>query len=162
MKTKKGLVTVIVLLNIASASAQGLFDKLGDSKHITTVNISKALLNMFPAMADQVNVTGVDIKGIVSKFEQIDIYTSKNKEGSRLIRTEAQKLQSQSKSYEILMRIKDEVEEVIFYAEKEKDRFKSLVMFVDGKDECTLIRLLGSFTTEDIQNITKKIEPFAQ
>ena len=156
MKTKKRLVAVIVLLNIVSASAQDLFEKLGDNKNITTVYISEALLNMFPAMADQVNVTGVNIKGIVSKFKRIDIYTSKNKEGSQLIRVEAQKLQSQSKSYEILMRIKDEVENVVFYAEKEKDLFKSLVMFVDGSNECTLIRLLGSFTTDDIQNITKK------
>ena len=156
MKTKNGLVAAMVLLNIVGASAQDLFEKLGDNKHITTVYVSKALLNMFPGMADQVNVDGVDVKDIVSKLEQIDIYTSDNEEGSQLIRTEAKKLQSQSKSYEVLMRIKDEGENVIFYAEKEKDRFKSLIMFVDGSNECTLIRLLGSFTAEDIQNVTKK------
>jgi hypothetical protein len=157
MKTKKGLIALIVLLNIVSASAQDLFEKLGDNEHITSVYISKALLNMFPGMADKVNVDGVDIKNIVAKLEQIDIYTSSNKEGLLLIRTEAKKLQSQSKSYEVLMKIKDDGNNVIFYAEKskDKDRFKSLIMFADDGDECTLIRLLGSFTAEDIQNITK-------
>ena len=156
MKTKNWLVAVIVMLNIAGASAQDLFEKLGDNEHITTVYISKALLNMFPAMADKVDVNGVDVKNIVAKLEQIDIYTSDQKEASQLIRTEAQKLQTQSKTYEVLMRIKDGSDNIIFYAEKAKDRFKSLVMFVDQGDECTLIRLLGSFTAEDVQKVIKK------
>ena len=155
MKTKNWLIAAIVLLNIGGASAQNLFEKLGNNEHITTVYISKALLNMFPAMADKVDVDGVDIKNIVSKLEQIDIYTSENKEASQLIRTEAQKLQSQNKTYEVLMKIKDGSEHVIFYAEKEKNRFKSLIMFVDEGDECTLIRLLGSFTAEDIQHVIR-------
>jgi len=156
MKTKNWLVAVIVMLNIAGASAQDLFEKLGDNEHITTVYISKALLNMFPAMADKVDVNGVDVKNIVAKLEQIDIYTSDQKEASQLIRTEAQKLQTQSKTYEVLMRIKDGSDNIIFYAEKAKDRFKSLIMFVDEGDECTLIRLLGSFTAEDVQKVIKK------
>jgi hypothetical protein len=156
MKTKNGLIAIIVLLNSIGASAQDLFEKLGDNNHITTVYISKAMLKMFPGKAEEINVDGVDIKDIAAKLEQLDIYTSDNKEGSQLIRTEAKKLQSQSKSYEVLMRIKNEGENVIFYAEKDKDRFRSLIMFVDSGDECTLIRLLGSFTAEDVQNITKK------
>jgi len=156
MKTKNWLIAAIVLLNIVGASAQDLFSKLGDNEHITSVYISKALLKMFPAMAEKVDVDGVDVKEIVAKLEQIDIYTSDNKEASQLIRTEAQKLQSQRKNYEVLMKIKDGNDKVTFYAEKEKDRFKSLIMFVDGGDECTLIRLLGSFTSEDIQKVTKK------
>ena len=155
MKTKKWLIAAIVLLNMVSVSAQDLFEKLGDNENITSIYVSKALLKMVPGMVtDQVNVEGVDIGNIITKLEQIDIYTSENEEGSKLIRAEAKKLQSQSKSYEVLMKIKDGSNNVIFYAEKEKDRFKSLIMFVDG-DECVLIRLLGSFTAEDIQNITK-------
>ena len=156
MKTKNWLIAAIVLLNIVGASAQDLFEKLGNHDHITTVYISKALLNMFPAMADKVDVNGVDVKNIVAKLEQIDIYTSENKEASQLIRTEANKLQSQSRTYEVLMRIKDGSDNIVFYAEKVKDRFKSLVMFVDSGEECTLIRLLGSFTAEDVQNVIKK------
>ena len=156
MKTKNGLIAAIVLLNIVSVSAQDLFEKLGDNENITSVYISKALLKMVPGMVtEQVNVEGVDIGNIINKLEQIDIYTSDNKEGSQLIRAEAKKLQSQNKSYEVLMKIKDGGDNVIFYAEKEKDKFKSLIMFADDGDECTLIRLLGSFTAEDIQNITK-------
>ena len=158
MKTKIGLIAAIVTLNIISASAQDLFEKLGDNEHITSVYISKALLNLFPGMADKmdVDVNGVDLDQIVAKLEQIDIYTSDNQEGAQLIRTEAKKLQSQTKTYEVLMKIKDDGTNVIFYGEKEKDHFKTLVMVVDESNECTLIRLLGSFTAEDIQNITKK------
>ncbi|GHU71915.1 hypothetical protein FACS189413_14260 [Bacteroidia bacterium] len=155
MKIK--LITAILLLNIIGVPAQDLFDKLADNEHITSVYISKALLNMFPAMADKVDVDGVDIHKIVNKLEQIDIYTSENKEAMQLIRTEAKKLQTSNKSFEVLMKIKDDGEDVIFYAEKaDKNKFKSLVMFVDSADECVLIRLLGNFTAEDIQEITKK------
>ncbi|MDR0683390.1 MAG: DUF4252 domain-containing protein [Dysgonamonadaceae bacterium] len=156
MKTKNWLIAVAILLNAVSASAQDLFEKLADNEHITSVYISKTLLNMFPAMSDKIQVEGVDVENVIHKLEQIDIYTSDNKEAAQFIRTEAKKLQSQSKSYEVLMKVKDGSEDVIFYAEKEKDRFKSLVMFVDSIDECTLIRLMGSFTAEDVQKITKK------
>ena len=157
MKTKIGLIAAIILLNIVGASAQDLFEKLGNNDQITSVFISKSLLSMFPSMSDNINVEGVDVKDIVAKLEQIDIYTSDNKEAAQLIRTEAKKLQSQNKAYEMLMKIKNEGEDVIFYAEKDKNnKFKSLVMFVDSSDSCTLIRLLGSFTAEDIQGVTKK------
>ena len=157
MKTKIGLIAAIILLNIVGASAQDLFEKLGNNDQITSVFISKSLLSMFPSMSGSIDVEGVDVKDIVAKLEQIDIYTSDNKEAAQLIRTEAKKLQSQNKAYEMLMKIKNEGEDVIFYAEKDKNnKFKSLVMFVDSSDSCTLIRLLGSFTAEDIQGVTKK------
>jgi hypothetical protein len=156
MKTKNGLVAVILLLNIISISAQNLFSKLSDNEDVTLIHISKAMLNAFPSLSDKIQIEGVNMRIIIQKLEQIDIYTSEIKEASQLIRVEAKKLQSQSKSYESLMRIKNKEDDLFFYAEKDEDKYKSLVLFVDGAEKCTLIRLLGSFTAEDIQDITKK------
>ncbi len=46
---------------------------------------------------------------------------------------------------------------VNFYGVKDKDIIKDLVMFVDqSNSNCTIIRILGTFTTEDIQQISKE------
>jgi uncharacterized pyridoxamine 5'-phosphate oxidase family protein len=158
MKTKIGFIAAILLLNIISASTQNLFKRLADNDKITTVYITKALLNMIPGMAAKVDVEGVNLKKIIPKLEQIEIYTTNDKRAAQLIRTEAEKLQSTKSTYEVLMRIKENGQDVVFCAEKTKENnvFQSLVMFVDSPDECTLIRLLGNFTAKDIQDITKK------
>jgi hypothetical protein len=54
------------------------------------------------------------------------------------------------------MKIKEDGNNVVFYGQKSGNFIQSLVMFVDGDNECVLIRLLGQFTTEDIKKITKQ------
>jgi hypothetical protein len=155
MKTKI-LFTVIALFAVWSGFAQDkLFDKLAEQKSITQVTVTKGLLNMMPNLTSSVDMNGVDIKDIVNKLEQIDIFTSQDSDAKKLIRKEAADHFANNKSYEVLMKIKEEKSNVVFYGQKDGNFFKSLVMFADGDTECVLIRLLGKFTTEDIKKITK-------
>ncbi|MDR3217818.1 MAG: DUF4252 domain-containing protein [Dysgonamonadaceae bacterium] len=156
MKTKS-LLTVIMLLTTWTGFAQSdLFDKLSDHKDITQVTVTKGLLSMVPDMASSMKMNGVDIKNITSKLEQIDIFTSKQKDAKQLMKKEVSAYLKGNKSYEVLMKIKEENENVSFYAQKDGDLIKSLLMFVDGDNECVVIRLLGKFKTEDVQKIIKK------
>lgn len=149
MKTKIFTLVIITILGFGNALAQKTtFDKLSDHKDISTVYISKSLLKMMPDM----NTGAANIKGLAGKLEQMEIYTSSSKDAAKLIRDEITGL-VKSKTYEVLMKIKDQNDNVTFYAFKEKDKIKDMIMFVDDPDECTIIRIMGNFTTEDIQNV---------
>ena len=96
---------------------------------------------------------GADIKGLAGKLEQLEIYNSNgNKDANNIIRKEIEAL-VKSKTYETLMKVKDGSDNITFYAHKENDRFKDLVMFVNDPEECTIIRIMGNFTAEDIQKV---------
>lgn len=44
-----------------------------------------------------------------------------------------------------------------FYAQKDgNNKFKDLVMVINENTECTIIRIVGSFTMEDIKKVMDK------
>jgi hypothetical protein len=54
------------------------------------------------------------------------------------------------------MAVRETDQNVTFYAHKDNNFIKDLIMFVDGaEEESTVIRFTGTFTVEDIQQITK-------
>jgi hypothetical protein len=94
------------------------------------------------------------VKNIINKLDQIDIFTSQDDDTRKLMVKEATNYFADNKAYEVLMRVKDKKDNVVFYGQKDGDFFTSLVMFVNNEDNCALIRMLGKFTPQDIQNIT--------
>jgi hypothetical protein len=158
MKTKS-LLTALLLFTACTGFAQNdLFDKFANHKDITQITLTKALLNMVPGMTSSVEMNGVDLNDIMTKLEQIDIFTSEKNSTKQMMRKEITAHFKKNKSYEVLMKIKDKANDVVFYGQKDGDFIKSLVMFVNGDDKCVLIRLLGKFTTEDIQKITESAQ----
>lgn len=169
MKTKNLIITFILASCFCTINAQNYqvyvangkyvtcdesgsnpLEKLSDNKQITTVFISKALLSMMPTNMN-LDIGSVDIKKIAGKIDQMEIYTSGEKEGIQLMKTAMSSFQG-NKEYEILMKVKDSNQNVTFYAQKDKDFFKDLVMCVEG-DNYVIMRITGTFTSEDIQQI---------
>lgn len=103
-------------------------------------------------MMPDMDMNGANVKGLSKKLEQLEIYNNESKEASGIIRTEIDKL-IKNKTYEGLMQMKDSDDNITFYANKEKGRIKELIMYINNSDECTIIRILGNFTTEDIQSV---------
>jgi hypothetical protein len=156
MKTKS-LVTIILLLATGVSFAQeGIFKKFSEQKNITCITITKTLLNMLPDVSSSVEMNGMNIKDITANLEQIDIFTSQDNSARLMMKKETAQHFKNDKSYEVLMKIKDEESNIIFYGQKNDNFFKSLVMLIDEDDEYVLIRLSGKFTTEDIRMLTKK------
>jgi len=155
MKAKNLIIAIILLFCFSSVNAQtkNPFEKLSNDKKITTVFISKGLLSLAPNM--DINANGIDIKELVNKLEQLEIYTSEEKGGVQLMKTVINSFK-ENKTYEVLMKIKDGNENVTFYVQKDKDIFKELVMSVEDEGESTIIRMKGSFTAEDIQGLVNK------
>lgn len=150
MRTKMFITTMFLMLSFIWAHAQNeVFEKLSDHKGITTVFISKSLLGMMPNM----DMGGANIAGLTGKLEQMEIYTAdSDKNAVRLIKNEITQL-VKSKKYETLMAIKEDGENISFYAHKDGDKFKDLIMYMEEPGECTVIRIMGNFTSSDIQKV---------
>lgn len=126
-----------------------MFDKFSKNNDISTVSISKALLSM----AGNMDMGGANIKSLSNKLERMEIYSSENKNAAALMKAEAGKIAT-DKSFEVLMTVKDKGDQTTFYAKRNKgDNFKDLIMVVNDPDECTIIRIVGTFTMEDIQGV---------
>lgn len=152
MKTKILLIAIISTFSFLGIQAQeSTFDKLSNHKDITTVYISKSLLKLMP----NVDAGGADIKGLAGKLDQLEIYNSEgNNDASKVMKQEISNL-LKTKTYETLMKVKEKDNNVSFYAHKEKDRIKDLIMFIEDSGECSITRLIGNFSTEDIQKVVE-------
>jgi hypothetical protein len=155
MKTKSLIIVILLFTALSGFSQKNVFEKFADQKEITQVTITKALLKMFPSMTSSVDMNGIDVNKIINKLEQIDIFISENEDAKKMMRKEITAFFKTDKSYEVLMKIKDEKDNIVFYGQKDNGFVKSLVMFIDDDDECVIIQLLGRFTMHDIQEVVK-------
>lgn len=150
----KGLLTAFVFMFslIAIQAQDKMFERFSNNKDITTVYISKALLSMVPNM----ETGGVNVKGLANKLEQLEIYTSENKNSIKQMVLEAESLKK-NKAFESLMSVKESDQVINFYAQKDgNNKFKDLIMVINESAECTIIRIVGSFTMEDIKKVMDK------
>lgn len=149
MKIKVLIIGMLFLLSATVVQAQDImFDKFSNDRNISTVYVSKALLKMMPEM----DMGGANVKGLANKLEQIEIYSSENKDAVKMMKLETESMKT-NKAYEVLMSVKDGDENVVFYAQKDRDNFKDLIMLVTEPNEFTIIRIVGNFTAEDIQKV---------
>lgn len=141
--------TFIVTKNRLCAS---LFNKLEDNDKVTVVYISKSLLKM---AGSNVNSTKANIGGLINKLDQLEIYSTEDLLTARTMNAEASKY-IKNNTYESLMKVKDGSDKIDFLITKDngkKDQIKEFIMFIAGEKESTIIRLLGTFTMEDIQKV---------
>jgi len=157
------LMIVLSLLLVQTSFAQDklseLFSKLDGKENVTQVTITKSMLNMLPNVSSSVNMAGVDVNNIIGKLDQIDVYTSKDTDTKKMMIKETTDYfkDDSGKDYDILMKAKDEKNNVVFYGEKNGDFYTSLVMVATDEENCSLIRMLGKFTPQDVQNMTKQV-----
>ena len=156
------LMIVLSLLLVQTGFAQDklsdLFNKLDGKDNVTQVTITKAMLKMMPASSSSMDMNGVDVKDIINKLDQIDIYTTKDADTKKMMIKETTDYfkGDGGKDYDILMKAKDEKNHVVLFGKKEGDFYTSLVMVATDEENCSLIRMLGKFTPQDVQNITKQ------
>ena len=154
----KYLLIVICMLGSSITYAQSktfssLFDKYENEDDVTIVSISKAMFKMIPG---NIRTGNVDIKDIIPKIESMLIITSDKKEMKEKMHSEFKSLVDKDKNFEELMRIKDGKSTITFNARKSGDIIRELVMLVNDDEDFVAIQILGNFTLDDIQKITKE------
>jgi hypothetical protein len=133
-------------------------NQLAEKNGVTAMSISKSMLDLFPEMTASVEKNGVDIKKISNQIDQIDIFVSKTEEAKNNINS-THKMLMNSPFNEVFMRIKDETSNIVFYGFKDTDNtdklITSFIMYIKSEQESVLIRLIGGFTLQDINEIIK-------
>jgi len=154
MKTRILLLTLLIFISGNCLAQKKLFDHFSDMDGVTSVYISKTMLQMMPNM----NIQGdLDIGNFAGKLDGILILTSESENVSKMMRSETSYFHN-NPDYEILMKVKDEETNVNFYIKKKTNNLiGELVMLVDDKSEYVIIQMVGNMTMEDIQKLTKSM-----
>lgn len=137
---------------------QKLVEKFQDKDGISQITVTKALLELMPGMISNTQMNGVNISKLINKLEQIDIFTSSYEKEMLFMQCTIEEYFKKEKSFEILMKIKDKNENIVFYAQKQGKAIDSLVMHIIGKKETILIWLQGKFTIEDVESIIEVMD----
>ena len=109
------------------------------------------MFNLIPG-----NIThDVDLRSIISKVESLLIITSEKRDMKEKMNAEFKALVDKNKSYEELMRVRNGKSNVTFNVRKKGDLISELIMLVSDEKDFVAIQLLGNFTLDDIQKLTK-------
>lgn len=138
-------------LFVNALAQDSFFRKFADREDITSVYISKSMLRMMP----NVQADGIDIGGVASKLDNIQILSCEKPEVVPQIRKELTFLNSQN-GYEELMKVNDAGEHTVIYLKEHPGEAKEYVLLCDEKRELTVVILKGNLSLMDIQGVIKK------
>lgn len=148
-----------VVVGVLSGQAQNtIFDQFSGEKNVTYVNISKTLLNMMPE--GQLEIDALDLKSVINELDRIQILTCEDDANLIARIRKASNARFKKSSYEELMKVKDDGEEVTIYiTPQSQKRIKELIMLVDdGNDEFVVIQLTGNISISHLQSLTKNMQ----
>lgn len=148
----KAFAFLVIALTCINANAQdNPFDKFADSKDVTYVYISEAMLKLFGTDV-MPSINGVDISEIGSKLKSIQVITSE-KATKKSLKSEAMDI-IKKHSYERLMQIAEKDNNVDIYHKGGKDN-SIIVMVNENNDDTVLIVFSGTFNVSNILQMFK-------
>lgn len=154
MKTKYFYPLFLLIFFIATAAAQtnnnALFEKYAEKDGVTSVYISKKMFQLMPSM----ETAGLNLINMKGKIESLQVLSCENESLQEQMRKDFSGIIR--KDHEELMRVRDGDSKITFYIKQKGDLINELIMLSDEAKEFTVIQLLGRFTLQDIQEITKE------
>ena len=150
MRMKLYLLGLLLCCTSLSFAQDKWFSKYADMDDVTTVYISKKMFQMMPAIGD----IGLELTNMQGKIDGLQILSTERKDLQAQMRKEFSGIIG--KEYEELMRVKDKGTKANFYIRQQGDHIKELIMLADSEDNFSVIQLKGSFTLQDIQEITNE------
>lgn len=145
-------ITLFVLVAICPILVQAqsnLFDKYSDKSNVSSIYISKTMLEMQP----DVYTKDVNISKVAGQLEAVYILSTRDNNVKKSMRSDLDDFVKKNK-YEVLMKQKGVSSSSSFYVKKKGDKVKELVMITDAEPKLSYIHLVGDMTLKDIQRIT--------
>lgn len=147
MKTKYIFLLLCLLCSTLCFAQDKLFDKYADMNNVTSVYISKKMFQMIPSIESG----GLNLANLKGKIENMQILTSDKQEIKENMKKDFSNIIG--KSHEMLMRVKDNNTNAVFYVEQKGDLINEMIMLADSDSSYVVIRLAGKFTLQDIQDV---------
>ena len=151
MNARTILFVLFLFCSTWAYAQDNLFEKYSNMDNVTSVYISKS---MFQLMPDGVQAGGVDFSDLKGKIDHLQILTSENRAVSKQMQAD---FEGMVKGYELLMKVKSDDTRASFFVKQKGERINDMVMLTDEEDEFVVIRLVGDFTVQDIQQIANAV-----
>lgn len=151
MKTKNILLILFLCCTSLCFAQNKLFEKYSEMDNVTSVYISKAMFQMMPNM----ETNGLNLMNMKGKIEGLQILSTESNSLKDKMRDDFKGLIG--KDHQELMRVKDGKTRATFYVKQKGDQVSELIMLADTDGRFNVIQLLGNFTLQDIQDITKEM-----
>lgn len=149
MKTSRMILTgMLLLLSLFCQAQKNLFNKYDDLKGVTSVYISKAMIESNPNLFAK----DVYIGKVSGQLNSVQVLSTMDNNVKKDLRKDLRSL-VQSSKYELLMKQKGNVSSSEFYMSRKGDKVKELIMIIDGAATLKFVYLEGEMTLKDIQNI---------
>lgn len=149
MKTMRTILAAMLLfLPLLCQAQKNLFNKYGDMKNVSSVYISKAMIETNPNLFTK----DVYIGKVSGQLNSVQVLSTMDNNVKREMRKDLRSL-VQSSRYELLMKQKGNVSSSEFYMSRKGDKVKELIMIIDGAATLKFVYLEGDMTLKDIQNI---------
>lgn len=142
-------VFLMVLLPFSLKGQSAIFDKYNDKATVSSVYISKTMLQMQP----NVYTKDVNIGKVAGQLEAVYIVSTMDNTLKRPMQNDIEDFIKKGK-YEVLMKQKGITSSSSFYVKKKGDKVKELIMITDATTKFSYIHLIGEMTLNDIQRIT--------
>ncbi len=149
MKLNKILLAgALLLLPLLCQAQKNIFNTYNDMKGVSSVYISKAMIEMNPNLFTK----DIYIGKVSGKLDCVQILSTMDSNIKKDMRKDLRAL-VQSSKYELLMKQKGVVSSSEFYVLKKGDTVKELIMIIDGAATLKYVYLEGDMTLKDIQRI---------
>lgn len=149
MKLSKILLAgALLVLPLLCQAQKSIFNTYNDMKGVSSVYISKAMIEMNPNLFTK----DIYIGKVSGKLDCVQILSTKDINIKKDMRKDLRSL-VQSSKYELLMKQKGTVSSSEFYINRKGDKVKELIMIIDGACSLKFVYLEGEMTLRDIQNI---------
>ena len=147
------MIVLVMLLfsSIVYAQNNSIFEKYSEMKNVSSVYISKTMLEMNPNLY----TNDVYIGKVAGQLEAVYIVSSMNGDIKNNMRKDIDSYIKKG-NYELLMQQKGIVSSSSFYIKKKGDKIRELVMITDTPGKLNFVQLTGDLTLQDIQRITNQ------
>ncbi len=144
------ILTTFFVLAVISASAQisKLFERYSDSKDVSYVYISKAMISMMPNIA----ANDIELKGLTDKLNNIRVLSTENADMVTKINKELQ-AELKKDSYEVLLSANDNGEKAKIYLKTDSKGINSYLIVAQEAKELSLVLISGTLTPTDVKKI---------
>lgn len=149
MKALRMILAVLLLVFPLYGRAQkNLFEKYGDMKEVSSVYISRAMIESNPNLFTK----DVYIGKVSGQLNSVQVLSTMDDGVKTKMRKDLRSL-VQSSKYELLMKQKGIVSNSEFYMYRKGDQVKELIMIMDNAATLKFVYLEGDMTLKDIQRI---------
>ncbi len=142
------LAGMLLLLPLLCQAQKNLFSKYGDMKGVSSVYISKVMIESNPNLFAK----DIYIGKVSGQLYSVQILSTMDNNVKKDLRKDLRSL-VQSSKYELLMKQKGTVSSSEFYLSRKGDKVKELIMIIDGAATLKFVYLEGDMTLKDIQRI---------